>query len=105
MTLSYDVRKLIKSHFESGKNANQIYHLLNRTVTRSTIYSWVNKLKNEGSIAAIKQPGRPRSVRTPKFIKNVAKKVFLNKKPKTPQQIANDMGCSRELVRLTIRDD
>ena len=105
MAIDQSMRKLIKSDYEQGKNPNKIYFLLNKLVSRKTIYNIVTKIKNGQSLQSIKPPGRPRTKRTKKFIKNVKKKLLNNKKRKTPQQIANELDCSKELVRLTIRDD
>jgi len=46
MTLKLEIRKLIKSHFQSGKTPREIYKMLNKTVSILTIYRWVKRLSN-----------------------------------------------------------
>jgi len=41
MTLKLEIRKLNKSHFQSGKTPREIYKMLDKTVSIWTIYRWV----------------------------------------------------------------
>ena len=56
-------------------------------------------------VEAIKQPGEPRSVRTPDFIKKVRRNVQLNKKKKSASPIARENYFSDFTVRKTIKKD
>ena len=57
------------------------------------------------SVEALKQSGRPRSVRTPDFIKKKRKNVQLNKKKKYARLIARENHCSDFTVTKTIKED
>ena len=71
MTLNESIRKLIKSHYDDGKNGSQIYQALNKTVKKRTIYNWLRIFDKRKTILAKTSPGRSRSVRTNKLIKIV----------------------------------
>ena len=44
MTLNLEIRKLIRSHLESGKKTPEIFKQLNKTIPKRTIYWWVKRL-------------------------------------------------------------
>ena len=46
MTLKLEIRKLIRSHLESGKTPREIFKQLNKTIPIRTIYRWVKRLSN-----------------------------------------------------------
>ena len=95
---------MIKSFDDSGKNANEIYSLLNKTVPKATVYRWVNRI-TAGKIATRTSPGRPRSFKTKTFIAKVRRKVQLNKKNKSARSIDRTNGCAHTTVLKTIHDD
>ena len=101
--LNIELRNLIKSHLESGKNASQINLALNKTVPKSTLYRWINHINK--TISSKKQPGRPRSVRTKKFIRQIKRNAKLNKKRKSARLIAKEMRCSDATIRRAIKND
>ena len=101
MTLLISSRKLIKSFVDSGKNANEIYSLLNKTVPRATIYRWVNRRIAASKIATRTSPGRPRSVRTKAFVRKVQPNVQSNKKTKSARSIARENSCDHVTVLKT----
>ena len=105
MTLDLSIRKLIKSHYDNGKSAKEIYDFLEKSVSKSTIYRWLRHFDITNSVEAIKQPGRPRSIRTKQFIKKVQKNVQLNKKKKSARLIARENNCSDFTVRKIIKED
>ena len=69
MTLDLSIRKLIKSNYDNGKTAQEIYVFLGESVPKPTIYRGLRHFDRTNSVEAIKQPGIPRSVRTPDLIK------------------------------------
>lgn len=105
MALDLAIRKLIKSYVSSGKTGAQIYEALNKTVKKRTIYNWINRINNFKTIIAKKQPGRPRNVRTKKFIAKIKNQILNNKKKKSARLIAKENGCDPKTVRLAIRND
>ena len=97
MTLDTTLRKLIKSHYDSGKSGEQIYEILNRTVKKRTIYNCINIIKTRNSIKAEKSSGIPRSVSTKAFINMVKRNVRINKRKKSPRLFANEMIVIKKL--------
>ena len=97
MRLDTSLRKLIKSHYDSGKSGAQIYKILNRTVKKRTIYNCINIIKTRNSIKAKKPSGIPRSVRTKAFINMVKRNVRINKRKKSARLIANEMIVIKKL--------
>jgi transposase len=81
MTLKLEIRKLIKSHFQSGKTPREIYKMLNKTVPIWTIYRWIKRLSN-GVIKADISTGRPRTIRTKTFIAKINRNSTQNTKRK-----------------------
>ncbi len=104
MTINISIRKLISSWLKSGYDAPTIYTMLNNTVSRATVYRWVNRISKSGIMAAT-SPGRPRSVRTKGFIAKVKRNVSKNQKRKSARQIAREEGCDQRTVRVAIRQD
>ena len=104
MTLNVSIRKLIKSYIESGFDAPRIYKMLNKTVSRATVYRWVTRITKNGISSKI-SPGRPRTVRTKSFIAKIYRNVCQNKKRKSARKISREEGCAPKSVRLAIRDD
>ncbi len=102
MTINLSIRKLISSWLKSGYDAPTIYALLNKTVSRATMFRWVNRISKSGIMAAT-SPGRPRSVRTKGFIAKVKRNVSKNQKRKSARQIAREEGCDQRTVRVAIR--
>ena len=51
MVLNIELRNLIKSHLESGKNVSQINLALNKTVPKSTLYRWINHINRTKTIS------------------------------------------------------
>ena len=105
MTFDLAIRELIKSHYVDGKSVTEIYEHLNKTVKKRTIYNWVNVFKQTGSIECKKIPGRPRSVRTKKFVDKVKKMAQNNKKQKSARAIARENNCSHVTVLNALHDD
>lgn len=105
MTIDLALRKLIKSHLDSGKNGRQIYDAFNGTITKRTIYNWINKIKKTGLVKDNKSPGRPRSVRTKQFILKIKRDILKNKKKKSARLIAKEKCCNEKTVRLAIKND
>ena len=104
MTLNVGIRKLIKSYIESGFDAPKIYKMLNKTVSRATVYRWVARITKNG-ISSKTSPGRPRTVRTKSFIAKIKRNLCQNKKRKSARKISREEGCSQKTVLLAIRDD
>ena len=91
MTLNIEIRKLIRSHFESGMKPPEIYKLLNKTIPLRTIYWWVKRLSN-GDISSYVSPGRPKKKRTKTFKRNLTQ----NRKRKPARKLAKDNSCFRK---------
>ena len=104
MNIKESIRKLIKSWLESGYDAPRIYSMLNKTVSRATVYRWVDRILKSG-ISAKTSSGRPRSVRTKQFIAKVRRNVLSNKNRKSARKIAKDTICSPQTVLRTIHND
>jgi transposase len=104
MTLNKSIRNLIKSHYDGGKTAKEIYDCLNKTVSKRTIYNWINRVVKRKSIEAKKPSGRPRTVRTKKLIQKV-KRNFNNKLKKSARQLALENNCDRKTIANIIHDD
>ena len=105
MTIDIEMRKLIKRHYEAGKNVNFIYQSLSGTVSKRTIYRWIRTMKQTNTIEARTSPGRPRSVRTKPFIAKVKRNVNGNKKNKSAREMASQFGCSRGIISKVIHED
>jgi len=104
MTLNVSIRKLIKSYIESGFDVPRIYNLLNKTVSRATIYRWVTRITKNGISSRI-SPGRPRTVRTKSFIAKIHRNVCQSKKRKSARKISREEGSAPKTVMIAIRDD
>ena len=91
MTLNISIQKVIRSYIESGFTAPDIYKKLNKTVSRSTVNRWYTHISH-GEILAQTIPGRSRIVR----------KVCTNKKNKSANKIARELG-SNKTARKVIR--
>ena len=98
------IRKLITSYIDSGLTAPEIYSKLNKTVSRATVYRWYASI-TRGEISAKTSPGRARIMHTKKFIANIKRKVCFNKKRKSANKIAKEVGCSNRTVRRVIHED
>ena len=105
MTLDLSIRKLIKSYYDNGKTVQEISVFLRGSVPKPTIYRWLRHFDRTNSVEAIKQSGKPRSVRTPDFIKKVRRNVQLNKKKNSARIIARENHCSNFTVRKRIKED
>ena len=90
--------------FDQGKSPSEIYSILNKTVSRATVYRWCNKFKHN-ILSTKPHHGRPRKIRTKEFLKKLKKKILLNKKRKSARSIAKDEGCSHRTILLAIKDD
>ena len=82
MTLNISIRKLIKSYVDSGLTAPEMYGMLNKTVSRATVYRWYI-LITRGQILAKSLPGRPSWENETTY----RRKVCLNKKRKSANKI------------------
>lgn len=105
MTIDLSIRKLIKSHYDDGKNAYQIYQALNKTVKMRTIYNWLRVIDKTGTVSAKKIPGRPRSKRTKELIQKVKRNFKKNKRKKSVSQLAAENDCHRRTIGRVISDD
>ena len=85
MTLNVGIRKLIKSYIESGFDAPKIYKMLNKTVSRATVFRWVARITKNG-ISSKTSPGRPRTVRTKSFIAKIKRNLCQKQKEKVSQK-------------------
>ena len=94
MTLNVGIRKLIKSYIESGFDAPKIYKVLNKTVSRATVYRWVARI-TKNRISSKTSPGRPRTVRTKSFIAKIKRNLCQNKKIKSARKISRDEDAHR----------
>ena len=104
MTLNISIRKLIKSYIDSGYDTPRIYNMLNKTVSKATVYRWANRI-TRGEISAKNSPGRPRSVRTKQFIAKVNRNLTKNKNLMSARKIAKVEGCSPSTVGNAVRYD
>ena len=104
MTLKLEIRKLIRSHLESGKTPPEIFKQLNKTIPISTIYRWVKRLSN-GDMKANVSPGRPRKFRNKTFIAKIKRNLTENAKRKSAREIAKDNNCSRRTIARIIAED
>jgi transposase len=104
MTINIGIRKLISSWIKSGYKAPAIHHMLNKTVSKATVYRWVDRILKSG-VAARTSPGRPRSRRTKAFIAKVKRNLCSNRKRKSGRQLAREEGCSQDTVREIIGND
>ena len=104
MTLKLEIRKLIKSHLQSGKTPREIYKMLNKTVSLWTIYRWVKRLSN-GIIKADISPGRPRTIRTKTFIAKINRNLTQNAKRKSARKLAKENNFSRKTISRIIAED
>ena len=104
MTFNLEIRKLIKSHYESGMKPREIYKLLNKTVPVWTIYRWIKRLSN-GDIKANVSPGRPRRILTKTFIAKVKRNLTQNVKRKSARKLAIDNNCYRRTISRIIAED
>ena len=105
MTTDKSLRNLIKSHYESGKKASEIYHCLNKTVKIRTIYNWIKIFNRSGAVEAKTSPGAPRKVRSKAFVKMVHRNVRSNKKTKSARAIAREKDCDHKTVLNAIHHD
>lgn len=104
MTLNLEIRKLIRSHLESGKKTPEIFKQLNKTIPKRTIYRWVKRLSN-GDMKANVSPGRPRKFRNKTFIAKIKRNLTMNVKRKSAREIAKDNNCSRRTIARIIAED
>ena len=104
MTLKLEIRKLIRSHLESGKTPREIFNHLNKTIPIRTIYRWVKRLSN-GDMKANVSPGRPRKFRNKTFIAKIKRNSTENPKRKSAREIAKDNNCSRRTIARIIAED
>lgn len=105
MAFDQSLRNLVKSHFESGKQAPEIYKFLNKTVPIRTIQRWIEILRRKKPLRPNQRKKRPRPVRTKMLVQKVKRNVLTNKKRKAPSQLAAEGGCSVSTIRRTIKDD
>lgn len=64
MALSYEEKIVIRSLVNRGYRVSQIIQHFNNNLRKSTVYDFVKKLRETGSIRRKEGSGRPRSVRT-----------------------------------------
>jgi len=105
MTLNVSIRNLIKSHYDDGKSAAEIYQALNKTVKKRTIYNWLRCIDRTNSISAKTSTGRPRTKRTKKLISIVAKNRKAGPRRKSANKLAKENGCSRTTIHKILYDD
>ena len=104
MTLNQSIRELIKSWVEQGFDAPHICSLLKSKASKATVYRWIDRIQ-KNSIIAKASPGRPRIVRTQKFIAKVKRNLVINAKRKSARKIARNEKCSARSVRRIIKED
>ncbi len=104
MTVKLPIRKLMSSWIYSGYKASTIYQMLNKTVSKATVYRWVDRISKSG-VSAPTSPERPRSVRTKTFIAKVKRNMCSNKKRKSARQIAREEGCDHKTIGQVIRQN
>lgn len=105
MTRELSIRKLIKSYLDSKKTGSEIYQLLNKTVKKRTIYNWIERIKKRKSIEAKVSKGRPRTIRTKRFIRKIEKNCKSGIKRKSARQLAKESNCNPQTVLNVIHDD
>ena len=104
MTLNQSIRELIKSWVEQGFDAPHICSLLKSKASKATVYRWIDRIQKNSMIAKT-SPGRPRTVRTKKFIAKVKRNLVINTKRKSARKIACDENCSPRTVGRIIKED
>src|SRR5947209_5575952 len=88
-------RSLVKTYFEEGKSATEIFRLLkNQGVKRPFVYYWCKRFREGGSINDAKKSGRPRSVRTKKLIKVVCDRIRRNPERRC-RKLVTELNVSR----------
>jgi hypothetical protein len=61
---SKDLQKLLLSKHENSDSVTKIFHDLQGTIPRKTIFNWCKMIHETGSIDMSTSPGRPRVIRT-----------------------------------------
>lgn len=99
------IRDLVKSHFESGSNADKIWKALNYTVPLKTIERWLRLLVTQKPFELKRTRRRRRAVRTKALIAKVKRNLKKRAGRKSPQQLADECGCDRSTIRRIISED
>ena len=102
MVVKHSVRKLIKSHYDSGKNAEEIYSALNKTVTKRTIYNWLKRIIQTNDVEVKTKSGRPRTVTTKTLVRKVKRNANESVIKKSARQLARKNNCDDKTIRNII---
>src|SRR4051794_40521451 len=98
MTKSTDLRDIVISHYNNGKKASEIVDFLANKVHRATIYRWIRRYDQSGSLVAGKSTGRSRSGRTKRLINLVAKRITSKSKRKGSRLMARDFNSNKSTI-------
>lgn len=104
MVIEKSVRKLIKSHYDDGKSAEEINSALNGSIKKRTIYNWIKRIKQTNAVEAKKQRGRPRSVTTKTLVDKVKRNSKLNVVKKSARQLGRENSCDPKTIRNIIHN-
>ena len=102
---SKDLRELAISHYENGKKAPEIAKLLANKAHRSTIFRWIDRYQQSGSLNAIRQTGRPRSKRTKRLVNSVKNRLKSKSLRKSSRTMAKDFNVSNSTIILVLKED
>jgi transposase len=100
-------RACVKKYHDIGVKPYQIYKALKQLkITKNMVYRTVKRLKETGSIANRPRSGRPRTVRTPQFIKNLKRRLKRNPQRSVRAMAKNpELRTSRSTLRRAVHDD
>jgi len=102
---SKDLRELAISHYENGKKAPEIAKLLANKAHRSTIFRWIDRYQQSGSLNAIRQTGRPRSKRTKRLVNSVKNRLKSKSLRKSSRTMAKDFNVSNSTIIRVLKED
>lgn len=105
MAFDQSTRNLMKSHYENGKTASEIYQILAKKVTMRSIQRWVKRIQEKKSLQCNTSPGRPKTVRTKSLIQKIKRNFCFNKKRKSANKLAKENICSDRSIRRIIHED
>src|ERR1700722_5916682 len=98
MTKSTDLREIAISHYKNGKKTSEIVNFLANKVHRATIYRWIRRYDQSGSLVAGKSTGRIRSGRTKRLINLVVKRMKSQSKRKSSRLMARDFNSNQSTI-------
>lgn len=101
-----DIKRAAVLHeIQQGKRPNEIFKVLkNSGIDRKFIWRIYKRCDETGSVEKRNGGGRPRTVRTPAFVKALREKIRRNP-CRSQKKLALQLGTSRKTIGKALRDD